>query len=87
MYKFISDEIQTRAAEVFEDVVEDFSDTDCVRERFVAWKKKYKDTYREAYIGLCLPKLINPFVRLQLISWNPLEVCYYADLTNFEGGM
>lgn len=70
------DEIIIRASELFEDVMEDFSDTDCVRERFMSWKHKYGDTYTEAYIGLCLPKLVNPFVRLQLISWNPLDVSY-----------
>uniref|UniRef100_A0A8C6X734 PAX3 and PAX7 binding protein 1 n=1 Tax=Naja naja TaxID=35670 RepID=A0A8C6X734_NAJNA len=24
-------------------------------------------------IGLCLPKLLNPLIRLQLLTWNPLE--------------
>ncbi|XP_060584934.1 PAX3- and PAX7-binding protein 1-like isoform X2 [Ruditapes philippinarum] len=67
------DEIEMRASEVIEDVVDDFSDTDCVRERFMSWKRKYGDTYKEAYIGLCLPKLVNPFVRLQLINWNPFD--------------
>ncbi|XP_045198488.1 PAX3- and PAX7-binding protein 1-like [Mercenaria mercenaria] len=67
------DEIVNRASELFEDVMDDFSDTDCVREKFMSWKHKYGDTYREAYIGLCLPKLVNPFVRLQLISWNPFD--------------
>lgn len=71
---FIPDDILTQASDVFEDVVEDFSEMDSIRDRFAAWKKKYRDTYTEAYIGLCLPKLVNPFVRLQLISWNPLEV-------------
>ncbi|KAH3737797.1 PAX3- and PAX7-binding protein 1-like [Dreissena polymorpha] len=67
------DEIIQKAGYVFEDVVDDFSDTGCIRERFASWKAGYGDTYREAYIGLCLPKLVNPFVRLQLIAWNPLE--------------
>lgn len=60
-------------SELLEDVVEDFSDTDSVREKFSEWKSRYGDTYKEAYIGLCLPKLVNPFVRLQLINWNPLQ--------------
>ncbi|KAL4233284.1 PAX3- and PAX7-binding protein 1 [Mactra antiquata] len=67
------DEIIERSKELFEDVVDDFSDTDCIRSRFYNWKNQYGDTYREAYIGLCLPKLVNPFVRLQLIDWNPLD--------------
>ena len=54
--------------------MDDFSDTDCVRERFAAWKRKHGDTYRKAYIGLCLPRLVNIFVRLTLVTWNPLQV-------------
>lgn len=63
---------------MFEDVVEDFSEVDSVRERFEDWKQTYKDTYQDAYIGLCLPKLLNPYIRLSLINWNPLEVGSYS---------
>jgi GC-rich sequence DNA-binding factor len=59
---------------VFEDVVEDFSEVESVREKFEDWKRTYKETYQDAYIGLCLPKLLNPYIRLSLINWNPLEV-------------
>ena len=72
----ISDDILYKTREVFEDVVDDFSEMDSVRQRFCAWKGKYRETYKEAYIALCLPKLVNPFIRLQLISWNPLQVSY-----------
>ncbi|XP_061176803.1 PAX3- and PAX7-binding protein 1-like [Saccostrea echinata] len=65
---------------VFEDVVEDFSEVDSVREHFEEWKQTYKDTYQDAYIGLCLPKLFNPYIRLSLINWNPLE----ANCLDFE---
>ena len=68
------DHIQSNVERLFEDVVEDFSEVHSIRERFEDWRSSYNDTYKEAYIGLCLPKLINPFVRLQLINWDPLEV-------------
>lgn len=58
--------------------MEDFSEVDSVRERFKDWKQTYKDTYQDAYIGLCLPKLLNPYIRLSLINWNPLEVGSYS---------
>ena len=74
LFCFPLDEVSEVATDLFEDVVDDFSDTDSVREKFYDWKNKYGDTYKEAYIGLCLPKLVNPFVRLQLINWNPLQV-------------
>ncbi|KAM9788234.1 PAX3- and PAX7-binding protein 1 [Neosynchiropus ocellatus] len=58
---------------VFEDVVEDFHSLDCIKSRFEEWRRQYSECYKDAYIGLCLPKLFNPLVRLQLIAWNPLE--------------
>uniref|UniRef100_A0A3Q3EH62 PAX3 and PAX7 binding protein 1 n=1 Tax=Kryptolebias marmoratus TaxID=37003 RepID=A0A3Q3EH62_KRYMA len=58
---------------IFEDVVEDFHSLDCIKSRFEMWRREYPDCYRDAYIGLCLPKLFNPLVRLQLITWNPLQ--------------
>uniref|UniRef100_A0A8C3U413 GCF C-terminal domain-containing protein n=1 Tax=Catharus ustulatus TaxID=91951 RepID=A0A8C3U413_CATUS len=37
------------------------------------WKEKFPDSYCDAYISFCLPKLLNPLIRVHLISWNPLE--------------
>lgn len=74
------DAIDTGMERLFEDVQEEFREVSCVRERFESWKQDYGETYSDAYIGLCLPKLFNPFVRLQLIQWNPLE----ANCQDFE---
>lgn len=38
------------------------------------WKKQCEDTYKNAYISLCLPKLFTLFARIELIAWNPLSV-------------
>ena len=59
---------------IFEDVEDDFAEVGTVRVKFEEWRQKYGETYTDAYIGLCLPKMFNPFVRLHLIKWNPLEV-------------
>ncbi|XP_071112400.1 PAX3- and PAX7-binding protein 1-like [Haliotis cracherodii] len=67
------DSIVTSARTLFEDVVEDFSEVDCIRSQFEQWKFSYGDSYREAYIGLCLPKLFNPLIRLHTLKWNPIE--------------
>ncbi|CAG5133243.1 unnamed protein product [Candidula unifasciata] len=78
MLKFTSDmeEIQKAQETLFDDVVEDFSEIEYVKEQFEKWKFTYKDTYREAYIGLCLPKLFTPLIRNELLLWNPLsEAC------------
>eukprot|EP00064_Thunnus_orientalis_P001281 superscaffoldBa00000085_g1283 len=74
------DRIIRECKKVFEDVVEDFHSLDCIKSHFEVWRRDYADCYRDAYIGLCLPKLFNPLVRLQLITWNPLE----AQCANFE---
>ncbi|XP_061904667.1 PAX3- and PAX7-binding protein 1 isoform X2 [Entelurus aequoreus] len=74
------DRIAKECKKVFEDVVEDFHSLDYIKSQFEVWRRDYADCYRDAYIGLCLPKLFSPLVRLQLITWNPLE----AQCTNFE---
>ncbi|XP_049896363.1 PAX3- and PAX7-binding protein 1 isoform X1 [Epinephelus moara] len=74
------DRIIRECKKVFEDVVEDFHSLDCIKSHFEVWRREYADCYRDAYIGLCLPRLFNPLVRLQLITWNPLE----TQCANFE---
>ena len=59
---------------MFDSVVDDFHSLDLIKSRFEEWKFKHADSYQEAYIGLCLPKLFSPFVKLNLVTWNPLEV-------------
>ncbi|XP_010775138.1 PAX3- and PAX7-binding protein 1-like [Notothenia coriiceps] len=74
------DRIIRECKKAFEDVVEDFHSLDCIKSHFEVWRREYADCYRDAYIGLCLPKLFNPLIRLQLMTWNPLE----AQCANFE---
>ncbi|KAF4081957.1 hypothetical protein AMELA_G00146230 [Ameiurus melas] len=74
------DRILKESKKVFEDVIDDFHSLDCIKSRFEVWKNLYFTCYRDAYIGLCLPKLFNPLIRLQLIPWSPLE----EDCPNFE---
>lgn len=71
---FVTDELSKSAATLFADVVDEFCEVDLICDRFDRWKKDYSDSYNEAFIGLCLPKLFTPYVKLELICWNPLEV-------------
>ena len=59
---------------MFEDVHADCCDIRKILLKFQEWKEKFPDSYCDAYIGFCLPKLLNPLVRVQLINWSPLEV-------------
>jgi len=68
------DKLISESQSLFEDVIEDFSTVSEILERFEEWKRKYTDDYNDAYVGLCLPKLLSPLIKLSLISWNPLEV-------------
>ncbi|KAK2854206.1 hypothetical protein Q5P01_006867 [Channa striata] len=58
---------------VFSDVQDDFCDVKKILSRFEEWRASYSDSYHSAYISLCLPKLLNPIIRHQLLAWNPLK--------------
>ena len=74
IFSHISERLSAEAERLFEDVEEDFSQISGVKSRFERWRNEQGESYHEAYIGLCLPKLFTPFVKLKLIQWNPLEV-------------
>lgn len=59
---------------IFEDVHDDFCNIQHILLKFQQWREKYPDSYYEAFISLCIPKLLNPLIRVQLIDWNPLKV-------------
>lgn len=62
---------------IFADVVDDFSKIFSILMHFRGWKYNFSASYEQAYISLCLPKLLAPYVSLQLISWNPLNSSEY----------
>uniref|UniRef100_A0A8D8U288 PAX3- and PAX7-binding protein 1 n=1 Tax=Cacopsylla melanoneura TaxID=428564 RepID=A0A8D8U288_9HEMI len=64
--------IESDARIVFEDVNEEFSLVECVVAKFARWKKFEPDQYGDAYVSLCLCKILGPFVRFKLLFWNPL---------------
>ncbi|XP_077150104.1 PAX3- and PAX7-binding protein 1 isoform X1 [Ranitomeya variabilis] len=80
------DRILKESSKVFEDTLDNFHSIDCIKFQFETWRKTYYNTYKDAYIGLCLPKLLNPLIRLQLVTWNPLEpkCCDFESMAWFE---
>ncbi|XP_034742423.1 GC-rich sequence DNA-binding factor 2 isoform X2 [Etheostoma cragini] len=66
-------DILLRSQTVFSDVQDDFSDVKKILSHFEEWRGSYSDSYHSAYISLCLPKLLNPIIRHQLLAWNPLK--------------
>lgn len=69
-----TDNILQESKGIFEDVQVDFCNIRNILLKFQQWREKFPDSYYDAYISLCLPKLLNPLIRLQLINWNPVEV-------------
>lgn len=73
-YKKALEQLTCDAISVFEDASEEFSQIDEILRKFESWKKFDINSYQEAYVTLCLPKIIGPIIRLQLITWSPFEV-------------
>ncbi|XP_019468996.1 GC-rich sequence DNA-binding factor 2 isoform X3 [Meleagris gallopavo] len=67
------DNILEESRKIFEDVHADFCDIRKILLKFQEWKEKFPDSYCDAYISFCLPKLLNPLIRVQLINWSPFE--------------
>lgn len=67
------EQIQSEAQEVFEDVIEDYSSAANILIHFEQWRTTDLTAYTEAYATFCLPKVVSPLVRLNLIFWDPLN--------------
>ena len=70
----VTDTVRERLKEVFTDVMDDFHRLHIIKTRFEQWKWGYSNGYQQAFVSMCLPKLFAPYVSLQLIDWNPLQV-------------
>uniref|UniRef100_A0A671UVU4 GC-rich sequence DNA-binding factor 2 n=1 Tax=Sparus aurata TaxID=8175 RepID=A0A671UVU4_SPAAU len=78
----MTDDILSRSKAVFCDVQDEFCDVKKILSHFEEWRGSYSDSYHSAYISLCLPKLLNPIIRHQLLAWNPLKGAS-GDFENF----
>ncbi|XP_074847447.1 intron Large complex component GCFC2 isoform X2 [Carettochelys insculpta] len=67
------DDILRESKKIFEDVHADFCNVRNILLKFQQWRERFPDSYYDAYISLCLPKLLSPLIRIQLIGWNPLQ--------------
>jgi len=76
LFFLLADTIESDARLVFSDVVDEFCSIRGVASRFESWRNTDADAYREAYVNLCLPKVLGPLVRLRMLMWNPLQVSY-----------
>ncbi|CAL8084945.1 unnamed protein product [Calicophoron daubneyi] len=85
------DALLVDANALFDDVVEEFCHLPLILQRFADWHADFPESYAQAYVSLCLPKLLSPIVRVQLIGWNPLadnpnaleQMNWFFDLLDF----
>jgi hypothetical protein len=70
----LTDAILHDASLVFEDVNEDFGSVDGVLGRFLEWKEEDLHSYTESYTSICVPKCLAPYIKLELLAWDPLAV-------------
>lgn len=76
-------QIETQAAEAFDDVTDDFCKIELVLQKFYAWRKTDFNTYQDAFVSLCLAKLLAPLVRHELLLWSPL-LEEYTDIETMQ---
>ncbi|RLU25106.1 hypothetical protein DMN91_003198 [Ooceraea biroi] len=71
-FKQAKDEIDNNCQDIFSDVMEEYCTVRGILSKFESWRETDIDAYKEAYVSLCLPKIISPIIRLQLVTWNPI---------------
>ena len=68
----LKEDVENQAKLSMEDVVEEFSELGRVVERLQSWREEDEESYKSAYVSLCLPKIFSPLIRLEMLLWSPL---------------
>ncbi|CAF3471526.1 unnamed protein product [Rotaria sp. Silwood1] len=66
-------EIITEAEHLLDDVSDEFSQYKNIKTIFEQWKYQQNETYTDAFIEICLPKVFSPLIRREIIDWKPFE--------------
>ncbi|XP_035897334.1 PAX3- and PAX7-binding protein 1 isoform X2 [Anopheles stephensi] len=81
-YRSALQAIELEAREVFADAAEEYGEVAGILARFEQWRQHDMPAYSDAYVSLCLPKILAPLIRLEHVSWNPLTVDALVELEN-----
>lgn len=57
---------------MLDDVASEFASLQAVLGKVDEFKRRFPPQYRSAYMSESLPALVSVYVRLQLLSWDPL---------------
>ncbi|XP_054746441.1 PAX3- and PAX7-binding protein 1 [Anastrepha obliqua] len=66
------DQIQKESEAIFNDVNDDFYKVELILMKLYAWRKTDINSYKDAFVSLCLPKILGPLVRFEMLFWSPL---------------
>uniref|UniRef100_A0A915KWR8 GCF C-terminal domain-containing protein n=1 Tax=Romanomermis culicivorax TaxID=13658 RepID=A0A915KWR8_ROMCU len=69
---------------IWSDVEEDYCSIKKIIDRFYDWKNIDRASYEKSYADMCLPKLLGPIIRSELITWNLFQVECPLSLEYFE---
>ncbi|KAK2971528.1 hypothetical protein RJ640_017897 [Escallonia rubra] len=72
-YKSNRDRLLQFAEKSFSDAADEYSQLSMVKEKLERWKKDYFSSYNDAYMSLSVPEIFSPYVRLELLKWDPLH--------------
>lgn len=72
-YKAQLQQVLEDSEAVFDDTTDDFCDIRAVLRRFNEWKRNDRAAYNDAYVSVCLPKIVGPLIRVRMLTWNPFE--------------
>ncbi|KAF8708818.1 hypothetical protein HU200_030207 [Digitaria exilis] len=67
------DELLKAAGVVFSDASDEYSFLSIVKDKFEGWRTQYPSAYRDAHVALSAPSVFAPYVRLELLKWDPLH--------------
>lgn len=65
--------------DVFADAVDDMNSIQHVYGRFQEWRSKFPEIYKNCYCDIALEKLYAPYVRAELLFWDPLSIAKPMD--------
>lgn len=67
------EEILEFSHEICRDASEEFCSLDLIARRIEDFKHRARAAYFQAYVPESLPQLVSPYVRLELLRWDPLR--------------
>uniref|UniRef100_K3W7D0 GCF C-terminal domain-containing protein n=1 Tax=Globisporangium ultimum (strain ATCC 200006 / CBS 805.95 / DAOM BR144) TaxID=431595 RepID=K3W7D0_GLOUD len=64
---------QDDVLDVFADAVDDMNSLQHVYGKFQEWRSKFPEVYKNCYCDVALEKLYAPYVRAEMLFWDPLS--------------